>query len=102
LAEMENKSRRARMRAIEMAEVMQLVPQLSESLVALLEDEDHLVRAAAADALQLCQTPEVQEALLHATTDPSAAVQNAAKNSLATFVKLPVAEATEAMGTIEG
>jgi len=88
-AEMENKSRRARMRAIEMAEVMQLVPELSEGLLAMLEDEDHLVRAAAADALQLCQTSEVQEALQHAATDTSTAVQNAAKNSLATFVGLP-------------
>jgi len=102
LAEMENPSRRARMRAIEMAEVMQLVPELSEGLVALLEDEDHLVRAAAADALQLCQTPEVQEALLHATTDPSAAVQNAAKNSLATFIDLPAAAVTGATETTVG
>ncbi|NOY30362.1 MAG: hypothetical protein GXP28_09355 [Planctomycetes bacterium] len=97
LGEMENPSRRSRMRAIDMAEAMLLVPQASEGLLLLLEDEDHLVRAAAADALQGCQTPEVQEALLHATKDSSPAVQNSAKSSLATFVDLPVSAAAGGM-----
>lgn len=102
LGEMENPSRRSRMRAIDMAEAMQLISQTSEGLLTLLEDEDHLVRSAAADALQGCQTPEVQEALQHAANDSSAAVQNAAKSSLAAFVGLPVSSATGAMEPTEG
>jgi len=102
LAEMENKSRRARMRAIEIAEVMQLVSQLSEGFLVLLEDEDHLVRAAAADALHLCQTEEVREALEHATHDKSAAVKNAAKSSLATFASLSEPVTTGVTGATEG
>jgi len=101
LGEMENQSRRSRMRAIDMAEAMQLVPQASEGLMTLLEDEDHLVRAAAADALQGCPTPEVQEALLHATNDNSAAVQNAAKSSLAAFAALPLSSGTVVMEATE-
>ncbi|MCA9230554.1 MAG: HEAT repeat domain-containing protein [Planctomycetales bacterium] len=101
LAEMENKSRKARMRAIEIAETMQLVPQLCEGLIGLLSDEDHLVRAAAADALQLCKTQEVLEALQHATTDSSAAVQNAAKSSLATFNSIPNGFATGIATSVE-
>ena len=81
--EMESPARTRRMRAIEMTDLMGLVPQLAEPITLLLEDKDHLVRASAADALQFCPTDEVREALLHATTDPSGAVQNAAKGSLA-------------------
>ncbi len=85
LSEMEEKSRKRRLRAIEMADVMELVPQLAEGLLLLLEDEDHLVRAAAADALQFSPTAEVQEALRKAANDRSGAVQNAAKSSLEVF-----------------
>ncbi len=81
-AEMESQSRQRRMRAIEMVEVMELTSSVSENLVELLEDTDHMVRAAAADALQFCPTAEVQEALRHAMTDRSGAVQSAARASL--------------------
>ncbi len=88
-AEMANLSRKKRMRAIEMAEVLELIPQVNEGLLDLLEDEDHLVRTAAADALQFCPTQEVFEALQQAATDSSASVQNAAKNSLSVFARQP-------------
>jgi len=82
--ELESESRKHRMRAIEMTEVMDLIPTMSQHLVAMLsDDDDHLVRAAAADALQFSPTAEVQEALHHALNDRSGAVQNAARTSLA-------------------
>lgn len=85
LAEMEENSRKRRLRAVEMADVMSLVPEVSEGLLELLEDDDYLVRAAAADALQFCPTAEVQQALRQAANDRSGAVQNAAKSSLEVF-----------------
>jgi len=86
LAEMQSPSRKRRLRAIEMADSMELVPAVSAGLLQLLEeDKDHLVRAAVSDVLQFCPTAEVQAALRVAANDRSAAVQNAAKNSLAVF-----------------
>ncbi len=88
LAEMEVKSRKRRLRAVEISEVMEVVPQVVEGLLLLLEDEDHMVRAASADTLQFCPTAEVQEALRQAANDRSSSVQNAAKTSLAVFDKV--------------
>ncbi|MGI9429131.1 MAG: hypothetical protein ACR2NM_10765 [Bythopirellula sp.] len=88
LSEMDEDSRKRRLRAIEMADVMELVPQVSEGLLYLLVDDDHLVRASAADALQFCPTAEVQEALRRAANDQSGAVQNAAKSTLEVFDEL--------------
>jgi HEAT repeat protein len=61
---------------------MEVMPQLADALIERLEDEDHLVRAAAAEALQYCSASDVRNALLAAVGDKSVAVQNAAKNSL--------------------
>ena len=80
--ELASPGRRKRLRAIEMAEAMGLVPQAADALVARLNDEDHLVRAAAADALQYCQPEDVRNALIAAVSDRSTAVQSAARNSL--------------------
>ena len=102
LAEMKHKSRKHRLRAIEMAETLQLIPQVDEGLIGLLADEDHVVRAAAADALQLCHSPAVREALQHATADSSTAVRNAAKNSLALLSSMPEAAPAVVMSPVEG
>jgi len=90
LAEMEQKSRKRRLRAIELAEVMELVPAVTPGLLLLLADRDHVVRAATAHALQFCPTTEVQQALRHAANDRSKSVQNAAKSSLAVFDNIVV------------
>lgn len=82
ITEMEAQSRKRRMRAVEMTELLGLVTDVSEKLLELLEDEDHLVRAIAAQALQFCPTPEAEAALKIAVNDRSSAVQNAASNSL--------------------
>jgi len=90
LAEMEAPSRKRRLRAIEIADILELVPEVSAGILTLLEeDNDHLIRAAAAEVLQFCPTAEVQTALRQATHDRSGAVQNAAKSSLNTFDKMP-------------
>ena len=91
LSEMEDPSRKRRLRALEIAEVMEYVPRVSEGILHLLEDEDHLVRAAAADTLQFCPTREVQEALRKAAHDRSGSVQSAAKSSLEVFDSLAIA-----------
>ncbi len=102
LSEMEDSSRKRRLRAVEMAEVMGLVPEVTDGMLELLEDEDHLVRAAAADALQFSPTSEVQEALRHATRDRSPAVQNAAKNSLEVFDEMALNDAGPAAAATGG
>ena len=102
LAEMEEQSRKRRLRAVEMAEVMELVPQVVEGLLLLLEDEDHMVRAASADTLQFCPTAEVQNALRQAANDRSSSVQNAAKSSLATFDELASSNKIGVMASTEG
>jgi hypothetical protein len=55
---------------------------LADALIERLDDEDHMIRVAAAEALQFCTTADVRSALLTAAGDRSVAVQNAAKNSL--------------------
>jgi hypothetical protein len=74
--------RRHRLRAVEIAGVMGVVPQIADALVERLDDEDHMVRAAAADALQDCTGADVRDALISALSDRSFAVQSAARSSL--------------------
>lgn len=80
--EMARPSRRQRIRAIEMAGDMGLAPLVADALVERLSDEDHVVRSAAADALQACTAQHVRDALIIALGDRSVAVQNAARSSL--------------------
>ncbi len=87
-ADLQSKSRRIRMRAIEIAESLEFVGDVSEELIELLEDPDHLVRAAVATALQYSPTPVVREALEQATHDKSSTVQSAAKASLEAFASM--------------
>ncbi len=88
LAELKHPARKHRLRAVEISEVMGLVPEVVEGLLALLEDEDHMIRAVSADALQFCPTAKVQNALRQAANDQSSSVQNAAKSSLTIFDEL--------------
>jgi HEAT repeat protein len=80
--ELAHPARRNRLRGLQMAAAMELVPQLTDALIERLQDEDHIVRAAAAETLQHCKAEDVRTALLAAASDKSVAVQNAAKNSL--------------------
>jgi hypothetical protein len=80
--EMSSLVRRRRQRAIEMAEIMGATPRVADALIERLDDEDHMIRAAAADALAGCTAVDVRDALVSALGDRSFAVQNAARNSL--------------------
>lgn len=80
--EMASLVRRHRLRAIEIAEMMGLTARVADALIERLDDEDHMVRAAAAEALSGCTTMEVRDALVDALGDRSYAVQTAARNSL--------------------
>ena len=92
--ELDSPSRNRRMRAIEISELTSQVGPMADALIERLEDADHLVRAAAAEALQLCPTVKVQQALQHAALDRSPAVQNAAKNALAAFAGMHMSVGT--------
>jgi HEAT repeat protein len=74
--------RRHRLRAVEIAGLMDVIPQVADALVERLSDEDHMVRAAAAEALQCCTGADVRDALVEALSDRSFAVQSAARSSL--------------------
>ena len=96
--ELTSESRSRRLRAMEMAEVMKLVPTLAMELIERLQDEDHLVRASAASTLQGCDRTEVRAALQESMQDPSLAVQNAARASLASMPPVPTMAPMEVMG----
>jgi len=80
--ELSARSRTRRLRAIGIAEAMQSVPELEEPIIALLSDEDHLVRAEAARVLEVCDTPTAKASLREALGDRSVVVQEAAERSL--------------------
>ncbi len=80
--EMQAKARSRRLRAVEMALAMGVVPQVQGTLIQLLQDEDHLVRVEAVEALALGEGSEVDEALQRALHDPSVLVQDAARGVL--------------------
>jgi HEAT repeat protein len=80
--EMSALARSRRLRAIAAAQAMGLVAELQDSLVKLLEDDDHMVRTEAARALAQCNTHHVREALRFALADRSVMVQQAAQESL--------------------
>lgn len=83
LEEIQSLSRRRRLRALSAAEAMDFVSQIEEAVCQrLLEDEDHLVRNAAAHALGQCTSARAQTALQSALTDRAPLVQETAAASL--------------------
>lgn len=80
-------SRRRRIRALQIAETMYLVPQVEDDILKLLHDEDHLVRLGAAKALAQCGSSAACEALREAEQDTSAIVREAAMQSLESISK---------------
>jgi HEAT repeat protein len=81
-AAMEGPSPVGRRRAVVGASAMGLVQELEETVIRLLSDEDHMVRAAAAKALADCKSMPTWEALRDALLDQSFVVQQAAEQSL--------------------
>lgn len=82
-AEMTSRMRTRRLRALAIARTLDLVALAEGSIVRLLEDEDHVVRAEAAAALAAGQSVASYDALGAATSDRSPAVREAAQASLA-------------------
>ncbi|RMF86960.1 MAG: hypothetical protein D6741_21205, partial [Planctomycetota bacterium] len=81
-AELASPMRTRRLRALAVASTLDLVPQLEMSIIPLLRDEDHIVRAEAAAALALSESPQSRAALVEALNDPRPTVREAARKSL--------------------
>lgn len=82
IEEMQALSRRRRIRALQVAEAMQVVKQLEPSVIERLDDEDHLVRLEAARALAQCDSAMACLALRRAEQDTSVTVRESASESL--------------------
>jgi hypothetical protein len=88
--ELKSPLRVRRMRAIQMAVAMTAVIECESSIISLLQDDDHIVRAAAAEAL--VQSPSVasRNALRDAILDRSQSVRDAAEHTLQVFAECTV------------
>jgi HEAT repeat protein len=80
--EMKSPSRRRRIRALQMAEAIQVELELQEEILLAIADSDHLVRLEAARALGQCGSVAAYAALREAETDRSLTVREAAAASL--------------------
>ncbi len=82
-AELASPSRIRRMRALQIAPVMNVVEELETQIVALMGDDDHFIRAEAARALGASGSPLAQHTLRRALDDRSQLVKEAAEQALA-------------------
>lgn len=80
--EMRSRVRRRRLRALAVARALQLESKVEESILRLLHDEDHMIRAEAAATLAACRTPAARLGLTEALEDRSPVVQEAARKAL--------------------
>lgn len=80
--ELESAARARRLRGLAMVQVMDCVRELEAPILALLEDEDHIVRVQAAVALAHCDSAASREALQEGVHDSSPSVQEACLRSL--------------------
>jgi HEAT repeat protein len=105
--EMKSSARTRRLRAIEIAVAMNAVRAVETPLIALLADEDHMVRASAARAMEQTNSGASQEALQSLLSDRSHMVQEAAREALAAqgqrarFPSFPIGPGTEGMPVYE-
>jgi HEAT repeat protein len=75
--------RRRRIRAARAAEALGLAPDVERGLLAMLSDDDSIVRRIAAELLVCIPSPEVIVGLTALLQDPSPRVRDAADRSLA-------------------
>jgi HEAT repeat protein len=80
--ELQAPTRSRRLRAIDVAQAMQMADAVEDELLTLLTDDDHMIRAAAAGALGQCLSEKTRQALREALLDSSVAVQHAAEASI--------------------
>ncbi len=81
--ELKSKMRSRRLRGVAIAKVIELVESLEGDIIALLDDEDHMVRAVAAEALAGLNSEASRLALEAALRDSSPKVRQTAEDSLA-------------------
>lgn len=81
-AELTSRSRTRRLRGLEIARLLGVVRQAESAVLSLLHDEDHMIRAAAAQSLGLCRSRVSRNELLESLSDRSVIVQEAAARSL--------------------
>jgi HEAT repeat protein len=81
-AEMKSPIRTRRLRALAIAETINVVEALESTVIDLLRDEDHMIRSQAAGALAHCASPSSHDALREALLDSSPAVRENARKSL--------------------
>jgi HEAT repeat protein len=82
LEELNNPVRRRRIRAARAAEALGLAPDVEKGLLAMLSDEDTIVRRIAAELLVCVPSPEVVVRLTALLQDSSERVRDAAERSL--------------------
>lgn len=75
-------SRTRRIRAMAITQTLDIVYAMEESLIELLDNDDHVVRAEAVRLLAQCDTDTARQGLEHALLDRSVTVQDAARAGL--------------------
>jgi len=80
--ELQSRLRTRRLRGLAVVQAIEVVAALEEVITGLLDDEDHLVRMEAANALAHGNSRAGREALQQALYDSSTTVQEAARRSL--------------------
>jgi HEAT repeat protein len=93
--ELQSSSGKRRMRAVDIARIIEVVPQIEETLIELLASPDHLVRASTAAALGDSSTPAALSALNEACHDSSLIVQEAALGALGEIARRAQAPASQ-------
>jgi hypothetical protein len=88
-AELRSLVRQRRLRGLLITRTIDAVEELELTVIALLRDEDHVIRSEAALTLAGCPTNTTRQALEEALNDRSQTVQEAARKSLAILDKLP-------------
>jgi HEAT repeat protein len=81
-SELSSPLRVRRLRAVQMAVAMTAVSEVESLIIALLFDDDNVIRAAAAEALVQSPSPASRTALLEAAFDRSEIVRDAAERTL--------------------
>ncbi|MBC8350512.1 MAG: HEAT repeat domain-containing protein [Planctomycetes bacterium] len=85
--ELQSPIRVRRIRAIQMADAMEVVAEIEPLMIALLSDQDHVIRASAAEALLRSPSAASRTALRDAILDRSDIVRDAAGQTLQAFAE---------------
>ncbi len=80
--ELKSKIRSRRLRGLDIVNAMDLAAEVQETLILLLDDEDHMVRQETIHTLETVNTPAVRSALALALDDSSPMVREAAAGAI--------------------